>query len=156
MLNVISNGKLSPLARNVASVGKYTARNLMVTKTIEGYSSLLENILNFPSEVASPRAISEIPQNLKTEWQWHRFENIEGQTYQDRTLRSLLFLDELEKQQNKSQGERFGTVVADDSFVYSIWEEEKFIQMVNTRKRREDEEVSCQLNIRYYILKVGC
>lgn len=150
ILRVILKGKLSPLAHNVASIGKHTAKNLMVLEAIEGYSTLLENVLNFPSEVSLPRAISDIPQNLKTEWQWHRFESIEGQTYQNRTLRGYIFLDEVEKQQNNSQRESSGTVTTtDDTFLYSIWEEEKFIQMVNTRKRGEDEEVSDKRN---YIL----
>lgn len=42
ILQLILNGKLSPVARNIASVGKGTARNLMVAETVEGYASLLE------------------------------------------------------------------------------------------------------------------
>lgn len=47
-----------------------------------------------------------------------------------------------EHQWNHSQKDKpVITVAANDLFVYSIWEEEKYIQMAITKKRREDEEV---------------
>lgn len=141
LLQVMGNGKLSPLARNVASIGKHTAKNIMVSDSIEGYSLLLENVLQFPSEVALPQAISVIPQNLKEEWQWHHFESISDQTYLDKIRKGYTYLDELEKQWNNSQGGSSSTVTTTEAFLYSIWEEEKFIQIINTRKRREDEEL---------------
>lgn len=141
LLQVMGNEKLSPLARNVASIGKHTAKNIMVSDSIEGYSLLLENVLQFPSEVALPQAISVIPQNLKEEWQWHHFESISDQTYLDKIRKGYTYLDELEKQWNNSQGGSSSTVTTTEAFLYSIWEEEKFIQIINTRKRREDEEL---------------
>lgn len=156
-MQVIGNGKLSPLARNVASIGKHTAKNIMVSEFIEGYSSLLENILQFPSEVALPQTISVIPQNLKEEWQWHRFQSSADQTYQDKIRKRHTFLDELEKQWNNSQGESSTTLTTTETFLYSIWEEEKLIQILNIRKRREDEEVNVafrckKLNIVCFLL----
>lgn len=142
VFEVISKGKISPLARNIASIGRSTARNLMVSEAIEGYASLLQNILRLPSEVAPPKAVSEIPPNVKEQWQWHLFEAIPNLTYQNRTLRSNTFLDRHEDQWNHSQKNRSSiTVSSNDSFVYSIWEEEKYIQMAITKKRMEDEEV---------------
>ncbi|KAE8685128.1 putative UDP-rhamnose:rhamnosyltransferase 1-like isoform 1 [Hibiscus syriacus] len=55
ILEVIPNGKLSPLARNIASIGRGTVKNLMVPETVEGYAFLLENVLKLPSEVAPPK-----------------------------------------------------------------------------------------------------
>lgn len=149
----MGNGKLSPLARNVASIGKHTAKNIMVSDSIEGYSLLLENVLQFSSEVALPQAISVLPQNLKEEWQWHHFQSISDQTYVDKIRKGYTFLDDLEKQWNNSQRESSSTVTT-ETFLYSIWEEEKFIQLINTRKRREDEEVNHALRCKD--LKITC
>ncbi|TKY64007.1 biosynthetic process [Spatholobus suberectus] len=135
LLEVISKGKISPLARNIASIGRSTAKNLMVSEAIDGYASLLQNILRLPSEVAPPKAVSEIPPNVKEQWQWHLFEAVPNITYQNRELRSNTFLDKYEGQWNHSQKNRSTTTVAaSDIFVYSIWEEEKYTQLAITKK----------------------
>ncbi|KAL5160889.1 hypothetical protein HKD37_07G018293 [Glycine soja] len=51
LLEVISKGKISPLACNIASIGRSTAKNLMASEAIDGYASLLQNILRLPSEL---------------------------------------------------------------------------------------------------------
>ncbi|CAL9007370.1 unnamed protein product [Prunus brigantina] len=140
ILQVISKGKLSPLARNIASIGRGTAKSMMVSETIEGYASLLENVLMLPSEVAPPRAVAEIPPKLKEQWQWHLFEAVSNLTHLDRNLRSHTFLDDFEEQYNRTQQQTFNAITATNySFLYSIWAEEKFSQMVNSKKRREEE-----------------
>lgn len=142
MFEVISKGKISPLARNIASIGRRTAKNLMVSEAIDGYATLLQKILKLPSEVAPPKAVSEIHPHVKEQWQWHLFEAVLNSTYQNGALRSNTFLDKYEDRWNHSQKNRSTTTVAaNDSFVYSIWEEEKYSQMAITKKRREDEEV---------------
>ncbi|KAF2291193.1 hypothetical protein GH714_020600 [Hevea brasiliensis] len=142
VLQVISNGKLSPLARNIASVGKGTAKNLMVAETVEGYASLLEKVIRLPSEVALPKAFVQIPAKLKEEWCWHRFGAFLNLTYEDRTLRSSRFLDKVEEQWNHTQRESSGSITSnDESFSYEIWKEEKDNQIFNARKRREEEEL---------------
>jgi hypothetical protein len=53
------------------------------------------------------------------------------------------YLDRVEKQWNHTQKENPTTVSAmNEDFMYGIWQEQKYIDMVNMRKRREDEEVS--------------
>jgi hypothetical protein len=143
MLEVISKRKISPLARNIASMGRRTAKNLMVSEAINGYATLLQNIIKLPSEVVPPKAVSEISPHVKEKWQWNLLEAVPNSTYQNRVLRSNTFLDKYEDRwRNRSRKERSSTAVADsDSFVYMIWEEEKHIQMAITRKRIEDEEV---------------
>lgn len=142
LLEVISKGKISPLACNIASIGRSTAKNLMASEAIDGYASLLQNILRLPSEVSPPKAVSEIAPNFKEQWQWHLFEAFPNMTYQNRALRSNTFLDKYEHQLNHSQKNRSTTAVsANDVFVYSLWEEEKYTQLAITKKRREDEEV---------------
>ncbi|PSS03984.1 Glycosyl transferase, family 1 protein [Actinidia chinensis var. chinensis] len=137
ILEVVSNGKLSPLARNIASIGKRTAKNLLVLEAIEGYTSLVENVLKLPSEVKTSKAVAEIPSKLKEEWQWQLFESVSDSTYLNRTLRSHKFFEEIEKTWNRTQTQSYGAV--DETFLYSIWEEENLIEMSNTRKRREEE-----------------
>ncbi|KAI4328856.1 hypothetical protein L6164_021179 [Bauhinia variegata] len=142
ILEVISKGKISPLAHNIASIGRSTARNLLVLESIEGYAYLLQNILKLPSEVTLPKDVSEVSPNLKEQWQWHLFEAVSNWTFENRTLRSNTFLDKYEEQWNISQKSKSGvTVATDDSFVYIIWEEERSIQMANTKRRREEEEL---------------
>ncbi|XP_068330544.1 uncharacterized protein [Pyrus communis] len=140
LVQVISKGKLSPLARNIASIGRGTGKSLMVSETVEGYASLLENVLILPSEVAPPRAVAKIPPKLKEKWQWHLFEAVSNSTYSDRNLRSHAFLDDFEEHYNRTREERLnGTTAINYSFMYSIWEEEKYIQMDSTKRRREEE-----------------
>ncbi|KAE8708023.1 rRNA-processing protein FCF1-like protein [Hibiscus syriacus] len=110
IFEVISNGKLSPLARNIASIGRGTVKNLMVQETVEGYAFLLENVLKLPSEVAPPKEFQ--------------------------------ILNTLEEQWNHSRREKLGSLIAmDDSFSYEIWEEEKKIHILNTKRRREEQEL---------------
>ncbi|KAK4382973.1 hypothetical protein Sango_2822700, partial [Sesamum angolense] len=140
MSQMVSNGKLSLIAHNAASIGKRTAKNLMVSESIEGYASLLEKILMLPSEVAVPQAAKDIPLKLKAEWQWHLFEGI-GDTHPPNKT-NLKFLDKIEKQLNHTNGEYSTALTAsNDTFVYTIWEDQKYTDMASMRKRREDEEL---------------
>ncbi|KAI3444470.1 hypothetical protein Pfo_001135 [Paulownia fortunei] len=142
MFQLVSNGKLSLLARNAASIGKRTAKNLMVSESVEGYASLLENILMLPSEVSIPQAAKEIPIKLKAEWQWHHFEAITDACSPNKTGRIDKLIDKVEKQFNHTHKENsMGLITTNDTFLYSIWEEQKYVDMANMRKRREDEEL---------------
>uniref|UniRef100_A0A1J3IQQ4 Uncharacterized protein n=1 Tax=Noccaea caerulescens TaxID=107243 RepID=A0A1J3IQQ4_NOCCA len=142
VLEVLSEGKISPLAKNIALMGKTAVKNMMAQETIEGYVALLENILKFSSEVASPKDVQEAPRKLREEWSWHLFAAFLVTAPKNRTARSYEFVAKVEGHWNHTPGEamKFG-VVNDDSFVYEIWEEERYLQMINTRKRREDEEL---------------
>ncbi|XP_010261435.1 PREDICTED: uncharacterized protein LOC104600272 [Nelumbo nucifera] len=141
LLQAVSKGKLSPLTRNIASIGKGPARNLMVSETIEGYTSLLENVLKFPSEVAHPRDVSAIHPQLKHEWQWHLFKEITDAKYLNRTARSCSFLEKVEELWNHTHKENSSASTADEAFSYRDWNEEKAIEMINARRRREEEEM---------------
>ncbi|KDP28542.1 hypothetical protein JCGZ_14313 [Jatropha curcas] len=142
ILQVISKGKVSPFAHNIASIGKGTAKNLMVAETVEGYASLLENVIKLPSEVAPPKAVVHIPSKFKEQWCWHLFEVFLNSTYEDRTSRSSRFLNMVEEQWNHSQKGSSGSIASnDESFSYEIWKEEKNNLILNARKRREEEEL---------------
>ncbi|CAN0825132.1 hypothetical protein LINGRAHAP2_LOCUS314 [Linum grandiflorum] len=142
LLELISRGELSPQAHEVASKGKVTAKNLLVSETIEGYALLLQNILKLPSEVTPPRAVTEIPLTLKEEWRWHLFKPLLNSMTENRTLKSSRFLDKFEERWNDTHGQGSGSVAApDDSFLYGIWAEQKNDQLLYVRKRREDEEL---------------
>lgn len=142
VMQVVSNGKLSLLALNAAVIGRQTAKNLMVSESIEGYVSLLENVLNFPSEVASVQSVLEIPSNLKAAWLWHPFEHIRNLSVHDNTKRINRFLDKFERQWNHPQRDgSVPTALTGENFVYTIWAEEKSIQVAYMRKRREDAEL---------------
>ncbi|KAL9270041.1 hypothetical protein AKJ16_DCAP09829 [Drosera capensis] len=139
---VVSANQLSPLARNVALIGKQTGRNLLVSEAVEGYASLLEGILVFPSEVAPPKSVAEIPSKNKREWLWIIFKNISSSARRNRTSLSSISLDQIQDHENNGGIEKTDAVPAgDEAFVYSIWEEEKEIQTINMRKKREEEEL---------------
>lgn len=145
---LVSNGKLSLLAQNAALAGSHAARNLMVSQSVEGYALLMENILGFSSEVENLLA------SLKTTWQGQLFQAIDSDQSQNITRRTLKSLDILEKQLFHNR--RIDTVLQiDETFVYTIWEEEKFNQAVNRRKQREDEEVYSFLFILIVILNIS-
>ncbi|KAM5555523.1 hypothetical protein ABKV19_023450 [Rosa sericea] len=140
ILQVISKGKLSPLSRNIASLGKRTAKSLMVLESVEGYALLLENVLKLPSEVSHPKAAAEITPKWKEKWQWHLFEAVSNSSYLDRNLRSHAFLDVFEEQYNHTEQQKLNSIIGSDhSFIYSIWEEEKYTEMANSKRRKEEE-----------------
>ncbi|XP_065859800.1 uncharacterized protein [Euphorbia lathyris] len=142
ILQVISKGKLSPLARNIASIGKGAAKNLMVAETVEGYASLIESVIKFPSEVALPKAVVEIPSKLKEEWRWHLFEAFLNSSNEDSNSRSSGFLMKVEEQWNHTIRESSGSLASyEESFLYEIWEEEKNNQILLLKKKREEEEI---------------
>ena len=138
LLKVISRSRLSPLAHNVASIGKGTAKNMKAIEAIEGYASLLENILKLPSEVAVPKPFADIPSKYKSEWRWSVLNMIRDVTYRSRDVGK--YLDKIEDL-NKTEPS-IPTSVKDEDFLYSIWEEQKQIDSTIARKRREDAEVS--------------
>ncbi|KAE8679541.1 hypothetical protein F3Y22_tig00111398pilonHSYRG00095 [Hibiscus syriacus] len=140
IFQTISNGKLSPLAHNIASIGRGTVKNLMVQETVEGYGFLLENVLKLPSEVAPPpKVVANLPSKLKGKWKWNLFENFLNSTFKDRSYK---FLNTLEEQWNHSRREKFGPLIfMDGSFSYEIREEEKKMHVLNTKRRREEQEV---------------
>ncbi|KAH6786132.1 hypothetical protein C2S51_038587 [Perilla frutescens var. frutescens] len=139
---LVSNGKLSPLARNAASIAKRTAKNLMVSESVEGYASLLENILMLPSEVAASHAASEIPLEFKTKWLWHHFEPLRETHSPNNSGRIHKSLDEVEKHLNRTHKENSPALITmNATILYGIWEEQKDVDMAYMRKRRENDEL---------------
>ncbi|XP_051129398.1 uncharacterized protein LOC127250234 [Andrographis paniculata] len=142
VFQLISYGSLSISACNVASFGFLSAKNLMISENVEGYASLLENILMLPSEVELPRTTKVVPSERKVEWQWHRFEDITSDSGSPYQMRINTFLDRVEEQFNCTHEEHsmaLGTI--NDTFVYNIWEEQKYVDRVYLKRRREEEEL---------------
>uniref|UniRef100_A0A1D1Z063 D-inositol 3-phosphate glycosyltransferase n=1 Tax=Anthurium amnicola TaxID=1678845 RepID=A0A1D1Z063_9ARAE len=146
--HVISNGKLSPLAQNVGSLAGVHAKNFMVSETVEGYASLLEHVVNLPSEFASPKTVADIPMKLKEEWQWNLFENLTYTNDLNKDRRIYAILDKLEGQWNVTRIESSAntTRMIDEAFAPIDWGEEKLIEMVNARKRLEEEELKGRMD----------
>ncbi|KAF3434117.1 hypothetical protein FNV43_RR25220 [Rhamnella rubrinervis] len=67
---LISNGKLSKFAQTVASSGRLHAKNMLASECTTGYASLLENVVNFPSDSFLPGSISQLQQ---VAWEWNLF-----------------------------------------------------------------------------------
>lgn len=156
-LQVIENGQLSRQARDVASAGRELSRNLMVSESIEGYASLLEKVLKFPSEIFFPRTVDAIPLKLKEAWQWHLFENI-AVVNASRTFRDNGIVSKIEERWNHTFKEKMinSSSQVDEAFLSISWADEKLIMMANARKRLEDEEVIITLNNVQYYLVIVC
>ncbi|KAJ8433649.1 hypothetical protein Cgig2_002320 [Carnegiea gigantea] len=137
---VVSDGKLSPSARKMASIGKGTAKNLMVAEAVEGYAFLLEHILKLPSEVAAPKLTSEIDPLYKTKWRWDILSKIPDARYRNRNFSS--YLDKIEEWSH-SKVERVSTYKYDE-FLFSIWEEQKQTDNAYAKKRREEDELKAR------------
>uniref|UniRef100_A0A7N0UMJ8 Glycosyl transferase family 1 domain-containing protein n=1 Tax=Kalanchoe fedtschenkoi TaxID=63787 RepID=A0A7N0UMJ8_KALFE len=136
IIEACSKGKLSAQASQIALVGKQTARNVTVSGVVEGYASLVGNVVKLPSEAALPKA--DIPPRLKETWQWNLFEAYDQSSYVNRTLRSLDLIGKVEQQYNLSHSDE---APEGGTFIYSIWEGERKIQMATIRKKREDDEL---------------
>lgn len=65
-----SEGRLTRIANNIVSSGRLLAKNLLASECITGYASLLEEVLNFPSDVILPGSITMLP---KAVWEWDLF-----------------------------------------------------------------------------------
>ncbi|KAM0945810.1 putative glycosyl transferase, family 1 [Dioscorea sansibarensis] len=141
-LQIIENGQLSRQARDVASAGRVLTRNLMVSESIEGYASLLEKVLKFPSEIIFPSTVDAIPVKLKEAWRWHLFENI-SVVNAGRTFRDYGIVGKIEERWNRTLMEKMSnsTSQVDEAFLSISWADEKLIMMANARKRLEDEEL---------------
>ncbi|KAG5381421.1 hypothetical protein IGI04_032891 [Brassica rapa subsp. trilocularis] len=145
VLEVITGDKISPLAQNIRLMGKTAVKNMMAVESIEGYATLLENILKFSSDVASPKDVHTLPSKLREGWSWHLFEALMDASPNNRTARSYEFIANVEGQWNQTPGDSTKSrVVNDDSFVYEIWEGERYLQIINSKKRQEDEELKAR------------
>lgn len=145
----ITNGRLSVLARKIASAGRLHARDLMVSDVIEGYSTILENVLYFPSEVGIPRHVSEIPWAIKGPWQWQLMgkpiPSISDAEYNKQPLKrsSVVFqVEEFWRKGPRTEDSMLNnSSIKEDSFYFIDWKQEKAIQMAEDTERREQEEL---------------
>lgn len=67
---MISDGKLSRFAQAIASSGRLLAKNILASECVAGYAQLLENVLNFPSDVKLPGSVSQLQLGA---WEWNLF-----------------------------------------------------------------------------------
>ncbi|KAJ6841713.1 uncharacterized protein M6B38_304815 [Iris pallida] len=141
LLQAISRGELSPSAQKIASVGRRNARNLMVSDTIQSYVSLLDNVLKLPSEIASPKGVAEISLNLTEEWQWHLLENFIHTSNLDRISGGFGILDRIEEQRNHTHEEGSANITSWTEEAITAWEEVEMIEMMNAKKRLEEDEL---------------
>ncbi|GKC48956.1 hypothetical protein Tco_1071701 [Tanacetum coccineum] len=94
----------------------YNRLKLSLLGTATSYASLIENVINLPSEVASLMVVSEIPSNIKTEWQWCFFEAVAYRKYVNRTSRVYHFLNKVENEWNRTLKESYVGIQTNDAF----------------------------------------
>ncbi|XP_022133864.1 uncharacterized protein LOC111006310 isoform X2 [Momordica charantia] len=74
---MISDGKLSRYAQAIASSGRLLAKNILASECVTSYARLLENVLNFPSDVKLPGSFSQLQLGA---WEWNLFRKETVQT----------------------------------------------------------------------------
>ncbi|KAG6602279.1 uncharacterized protein LOC111459418 isoform X1 [Cucurbita moschata] len=74
---MISDGKLSRFSQAIASSGKLLAKNILASECVTSYARLLENVLNFPSDVKLPGSVSQLQLGA---WEWNLFREEAVQT----------------------------------------------------------------------------
>lgn len=65
-----SDGRLTRIAKNIASSGRLLAKNMLASECITRYANLFEEVLNFPSDIILPDSIAQLP---KAVWEWDLF-----------------------------------------------------------------------------------
>eukprot|EP01018_Ginkgo_biloba_P037807 Gb_27708 [translate_table: standard] len=143
----ISNGRLSPLAQKLALAGKEHARDLMASDAIVGYAAIIENVLQFPSESVLPRPASEIPEKVKTGWQWQLLmdstESKVESLHHGLKKSSVVFqVEELWRiRRHMAEFVSNSSNKEDETFSLPEWDEERANEMAEHVERREAEEL---------------
>ncbi|GLJ06827.1 hypothetical protein SUGI_0049490 [Cryptomeria japonica] len=151
----ISNGKLSHLARKIASSGQVHAKDLLASESVLGYANLLEKVLQFPSESMLPKPISSIPEKVKNGWQWDLF--IEPKSVKDDQVAGNIFagmdqptnssivfsIEDLLKSRPVSiDSSQYQTMTTKDEIPGPVdWEVQKSMEIVEETERREEDEL---------------
>ncbi|VAH77664.1 unnamed protein product [Triticum turgidum subsp. durum] len=139
LLQVVSNGELSDLGKNIASVGKARAKDLMASEAIEGYAVLLENVIKFPSETLTPLTAGEIPLPLKQEWKWHLFEGVEHLYNVNESLADCKMLQKMDWHRNRKDDPHSITPKIDETFSAIAWREERANGIMSAKMKLEEE-----------------
>ncbi|VAH61844.1 unnamed protein product [Triticum turgidum subsp. durum] len=139
LLQVVSNGELSDLGKNIASVGKARAKDLMASETIEGYAVLLENVIKFPSETLTPLSAGEIPLPLKQEWKWHLFEDVKNLYNVNESLADCKMLQKMDWHRNRKDDPHSITPKIDETFSAIAWKEERANGIMSAKMKLEEE-----------------
>uniref|UniRef100_A0A2P2MFY1 Uncharacterized protein MANES_07G093200 n=1 Tax=Rhizophora mucronata TaxID=61149 RepID=A0A2P2MFY1_RHIMU len=100
---LVSDGKISKFAQDVASFGRQLAKNMLASECATGYARLLEILLSFPSDALLPGSVSQLQQKV---WEW----NLTGEETEWATD-DLTGIDEMDAS------------VKESSVVYSLEEE---------------------------------
>ncbi|KAG0483133.1 hypothetical protein HPP92_011217 [Vanilla planifolia] len=139
----ILEGGLSPPAQLIATSGQVEARNLMVSETVQSYSWLLENVLKFSSEISPPKAIADIPSEMKEKWQWHLFEYLSDMNNQTETVRGPEIVEILEEEWNRTHMVNNVSTTSrfDESYSSVNWEIQRLVEAANAKKRLEEDEL---------------
>lgn len=142
MLDVISKGKISPLARNIASIGRTTSKSLLVSETIADMPICFRIFSGFHLKLLFLGQHQKSLPILKSNGSGIYLKQCQI-LHIKIAHQEVTHLDKYEEQWNHPQKSRYSVTVADnDSFLYRIWEEEKNIQMAIARRRREEEQVN--------------
>uniref|UniRef100_A0A453F2P4 Glycosyl transferase family 1 domain-containing protein n=1 Tax=Aegilops tauschii subsp. strangulata TaxID=200361 RepID=A0A453F2P4_AEGTS len=139
LLQVVSNGELSDLGKNIASVGKARAKDLMASEAIEGYAVLLENVIKFPSETLTPLTAGEIPLPLKQEWKWHLFEDVKHLYNVNESLADCKMLKKMDWHRNRKNDPHSITPKIDETFSAIAWKEERANRIMSAKMKLEEE-----------------
>lgn len=148
--HLIKDKKLTSLARLVASNARELSMNMQASDCIAGYAKLLENVLQFPSDVMLPPSFSATQQ---TSWLWGLFMgdveerdyHVQTEGYLSKQRSSIVYL--LEEQYAKSHVDNRSRVENEahiEDFPTQLdWDIVSEMEISEDLERREIQEVSC-------------
>lgn len=122
---LISDGKLSRFAQAIASSGRLLAKNILAAECVTSYARLLENVLNFPSDVKLPSPVSQLQLGA---WEWNLF-----------SKEMVQIIDE-----NADNEERIA-VISKSSVIFAL--EARLTNFVNLTNFSETENVTLEQDI---------
>jgi hypothetical protein len=138
--HVIEEGKLSDLAKKVASEGKILAKNLLAYEFVSSNAKLLENVLYFPSNVMLPASLSQIQQKT---WSWDLFERKAKNENDQNTEFSVVDMLEQQFEKDLTGVSHFKNETLIGDFPTELdWEDLNEIEISEDVETREMQEVS--------------
>lgn len=137
--STISQSGVTDLALATASYCRVHAHGLLVANIISGFADLLESVIQFPSEAYLPLPVSNVPENLKKDWQWQLLEVSHNFSKGQRLWRSSNVAHENEKQMRKALA---AESKKNDVLSLADWAEVKLLQLAEEMERSEEEQLN--------------
>jgi hypothetical protein len=106
----------------------------------------LKDVVKLPTDALSPLTADEIPLALKQEWKWHLFDDVKHLHRVNTSLSGYKILQKLEQEWHSNQMENssLSTKNINDAFSAIAWEEQRVNEVMDIKRKMEEDEVKCK------------